>query len=125
MRKVLQSSPPSACVPPEPHGAPVPPASSANQGDALVAFEPQGCIRNIHVVHALYLSGKLSESKCRRIDKHLFHCVRCENAWDARTSQLEDAMRRRERSITAPIAVAPSAGADSAIAHQTQNPAQP
>lgn len=53
-------------------------------------FHPCGCIRCIDEVHAMYLDGRLSDDLCDQVDMHLFHCRCCENAWDARSSLLED-----------------------------------
>lgn len=62
--------------------------------------EHAGCIYGVDQMHAIYLAGEFSEAECTIVDRHLLACRRCENAWDARTSLLEESfppLKRKHR----------------------------
>ena len=69
--------------------------SHDDKGDAatpivVMTFRAGRCIDRLYAVHRSYLSGFLTDEQCWHIEEHLLSCRRCENHWDALSSEMED-----------------------------------
>lgn len=71
--------------------------SRISGGQPAFGFRADGCIDQLKAVHQSYLSGSLTDEQCWQIDKHLLSCRRCENHWDALSSELEESFPRQVR----------------------------
>ena len=58
-----------------------------------------GCVYGIDSMYEYYLGDKAKERERAVVDQHLMVWIRCENAWNARTSELEERIVQEERRI--------------------------